>query len=94
MIAGAWSDLDLRKCFRADSDVYRVDPPDGNRVIFRWQGVKFTSPDCPSSPTGQDQVNFEIELRRDGTIQKRYGQSTPFNPIVGIGGGEPEGGCG
>ena len=90
MIAGAWSDLDLRRCFRADSDVYRVQP-DGDRVIFRWQGVKFTSPDCPSSPTGQDQVNFEIELRRDGTIQKRYGQNSPFNPVVGIGGGEPEG---
>ena len=90
MIAGAWSDLDLRICFRADSDVYRVQP-DPDRVIFRWQGVKFTSLDCPSSPTGQDQVNFEIELRRDGTIQKRYGQNTPLNPVVGIGGGEPEG---
>ncbi|HKZ79229.1 MAG TPA: chitobiase/beta-hexosaminidase C-terminal domain-containing protein, partial [Pyrinomonadaceae bacterium] len=89
MIAGLWDDLDMRTCFRSDSDVYAI-TPDNDRVIYRWQGVKFTSPDCPGSPNGQ-QVNFEIELHRDGTIQMRYGQNPLLFPVVGIGGGEPEG---
>jgi len=90
MIAGMWDDLDLRECFRADSDVYRV-IPDSDRVIFRWQGVRFSSPFCPGAPTGTNPVNFEIELNRNGTIKTRYGQNTPLFPVVGIGGGEPEG---
>jgi uncharacterized repeat protein (TIGR01451 family) len=89
MVAGMWDDLDLRKCFRSESDVYSV-TPDNDRVIFRWQGVKFDSPTCPTTPTDADQINFEIELRRDGTIRTRYGQNTPIAPIVGIGAGEPE----
>lgn len=90
MIAGLWDDLDLRHCFRADSDVYKV-TPDSDRVIFRWQGVRFSDSICPASPTAAEPVNFEIELRRDGTIKMRYGQNTPGLPVVGIGGGEPEG---
>lgn len=90
IIAGLWDDLDLRRCFRADSDVYKV-TPDSDRVIFRWQGVRFSDSICPASPTGEEPVNFEIELRRDGTIKMRYGQNTLGLPVVGIGGGEPEG---
>ncbi len=81
MIAGLWDDLDLRASRRADSGVFVVQP-DQNRLIFRWQGVTFAD----GTP-----VNFEIELRRDGTIIERYGDgNTNVAPVVGIGGGEPE----
>ncbi|HYX41930.1 MAG TPA: S8 family serine peptidase, partial [Pyrinomonadaceae bacterium] len=80
MIAVLWQDLDLRSR-RADSTVYVVQP-DQDRIIFRWQGVTFEE----GTP-----VNFELELRRDGTIIKRYGDgNTNVHPVVGIGGGEPE----
>src|SRR5205085_11647526 len=70
MIAGLWDDLDLRACMRGDADIYVV-KPDNDRVIFRWQGTRFDAFQC-GSPAGAP-VNFEIELRRAGTIQKRYG---------------------
>jgi len=87
MIAGLWDDLDLSTSKRADADVYVV-RPDQNRIIFRWQGVP-----CNLSPTGQctggAPVNFEIELRSDGTIVSRYGSgNTQLYPVVGLGGGE------
>src|SRR5205085_2023824 len=88
MIAGLWSDLDLRTCFRADADIYVV-KPDNDRVIFLWQGTRFNSSSCTG--TAGDPVNFEIELRRDGTIQMRYGDNPRVAPVVGIGGAEPEG---
>lgn len=89
MIAGLWDDLDLSTSKRADADIYQV-TPDSDRVIFRWQGVP-----CNFNPvsgcTGGDPVNFEIELRRDGTIIKRYGDGNHgLHPVVGIGGGEPD----
>jgi subtilisin family serine protease len=81
MIAGMWEDLDLSTSRRADADVYTV-TPDATRIIFRWQGVQFD--------TG-DPVNFEIELKNDGTITTRYGSgNTNLNPVVGISGGEPD----
>ncbi|HYP02134.1 MAG TPA: S8 family serine peptidase [Pyrinomonadaceae bacterium] len=80
MIAGLWDDIDLTRTRRADSGVY-VSQPDANRLVFRWQGVTFGS----GSP-----INFEIELRRDGTIQMRYGTNTGIFPVVGISGGEPD----
>jgi subtilisin family serine protease len=87
MIAGLWDDLDLRTCFRADSDVYVVQP-DANRIIFRWQGVPFSSSQCPAAPVATA-INFEIELRSDGTIQTRYGAgNTGIKPVVGISKGE------
>ena len=57
--------------------------PDLDRVIFRWQGVTFST---------ETPVNFEIELRRDGSIQTRYGNgNSNLNPvIVGISGGDPD----
>ncbi len=88
MIAGLWDDLDLRTSSRADADVYVVQP-DANRIIFRWQGVPCN--DNGSGCTGGDPVNFEIELRNDGTVQVRYGSgNTNMFPVVGISGGEPD----
>ncbi|MGH9930687.1 MAG: S8 family serine peptidase [Pyrinomonadaceae bacterium] len=89
MISGLWDDL--RTDRRAGDDVYVV-TPDASRVIFRWQGVTFGD----GTPTTEFPVNFEIELRSNGTIFTRYGvgQSAPTNtnlfPVVGISGGEPE----
>lgn len=84
MISGMWDDLDLRTSRRADADVYVVSP-DANRIIFRWQGVQF------GDGTNGALINFEIELRRDGTIESRYGSgNTALFPVVGISGGEPE----
>ena len=81
MIAGMWDDLDLSTSRRADADVYTV-LPDPTRIIFRWQGVQFD--------TG-DPINFEVELKNDGTVTTRYGSgNTNLNPVVGISGGEPD----
>jgi uncharacterized repeat protein (TIGR01451 family) len=83
MIAGLWDDL--RTDCRTGDDVYEV-TPDADHVIFRWQGLTY-SPGC--SP--QNPVNFEIELRRDGTILTRYGNGNQgVNPVVGLSGGDPE----
>jgi len=84
MISGMWDDLDLRTSRRADADVYVVQPGSG-RIIFRWQGVQF------GDGTTGDQINFEIELRADGTIITRYGSgNTNLQPVVGISGGEAD----
>lgn len=84
MISGMWDDLDLRTSRRADADVYVVQPAAG-RIIFRWQGVQF------GDGTNGDPINFEIELRSDGTIITRYGSgNTNLLPVVGISGGEPD----
>jgi subtilisin family serine protease len=84
MIAGMWDDLDLRTSRRADADVYLVQPGAG-RVIFRWQGVQF------GDGLSGDPINFEIELRNDGTVITRYGSgNTNLNPVVGISAGEPD----
>ena len=80
MIAGMWTDI--RTDRNSTDGVYMVQP-DIDRVIFRWQGVTFGA---------ETPVNFEIELRRDGSIHTRYGNgNTNLNPvIVGISGGDPE----
>ncbi|MEA2206045.1 MAG: hypothetical protein QOE77_2821 [Blastocatellia bacterium] len=81
MIAGLWDDIDLRTSRRADADVY-VKKPDATRIIFRWQGVDFEN----GNP-----VNFEIELRADGSVKTRYGSGNiDLHPVVGISGGEPD----
>jgi len=88
MISGLWDDLDLRTSVRADADVYMVQPSP-SRVIFRWQGVPCN--DNGSGCTGGPDVNFEIELQSDGTIQSRYGSGNiGLFPVVGISGGEPD----
>jgi len=80
MISGMWDDLDLSTSRRADADVYVVQ--DLTKIIFRWQGVQFED----GTP-----INFEIELRSDGTISTRYGAgNTNLFPVVGISGGEPD----
>jgi subtilisin family serine protease len=89
MISGLWDDL--RTDRRAGDDVYVV-TPDASRIIFRWQGVTFGD----GSPATEFPVNFEVELRSNGTVLTRYGagQSAPTNtnlfPVVGISGGEPD----
>jgi hypothetical protein len=89
MIAGLWDDLYLKTDQRADADVYMV-KPDANTVIFRWQGVPCN--DHGNGCTfGGSPVNFEIELRSNGTIQTRYGSgNTGLFPVVGISGGEAD----
>jgi len=88
MISGLWDDL--RTDRRVGDDVYVTS--DMSHIIFRWSGVTFGD----GTPATEFPVNFEIELRSDGTIFTRYGagQSAPTNtnlfPVVGIGGGEPE----
>ncbi|MDX6575897.1 MAG: hypothetical protein QOE96_1850 [Blastocatellia bacterium] len=84
MIAGMWDDLDLSTSRRADADVYVVQP-DANRIIFRWQGVQF------GDGTNGAPINFEIELRSDGSVITRYGAGNiNLLPVVGISGGEPD----
>lgn len=83
MIAGMWGDL--RTDQASSDDIYLV-TPDATRVIFRWQGVTFND-----DPALQFPVNFEIELRNNGTILTRYGAgNTHLKPVVGISAGEPE----
>jgi subtilisin family serine protease len=89
MISGLWDDI--RTDRGVGQDVYAV-TPDASRIIFRWQGVTFGN----GSPSTEFPVNFEIELRSNGTILTRYGtgQAAPVNtnllPVVGIAGGEPD----
>ena len=80
MIAGMWSDI---RTDRNSTDGIYLVQPDIDRVIFRWQGVTFST---------ETPVNFEIELRRDGSIHTRYGSgNSSLNPvIVGISGGDPD----
>jgi len=89
MIAGMWSDLDLRTASRADADVYVVllNP---SAVVFRWQGVPCH--DLGNGCTGGPPINFEIELDADGTIKTRYGGGNiNLEPVVvGISAGEPD----
>jgi uncharacterized repeat protein (TIGR01451 family) len=87
-VAGLWDDL--RTDRRAGDDVYVV-VPDQDRVIFRWQAVTYDTPTGPSTSRGENPVNFEIELRRDGTIITRYGDGNQnLLPVVGASGGEPD----
>jgi hypothetical protein len=88
MISGLWDDL---RTDRTGGDVYVV-TPDANRIIFRWQTVTFGN----GTAATELPVNFEIELRRDGTILTRYGagQQSPnadtISRVVGISAGEPD----
>jgi hypothetical protein len=85
MLAVMWDDLIVegragQDGFRGDAGVFMV--TSGDSVIFRWHGTQF---EAPSSP-----VNFEAELRRDGTIIYRYGAGNlNLYPVVGISSGEP-----
>jgi alpha-tubulin suppressor-like RCC1 family protein/subtilisin family serine protease len=84
-IAGLWDDLRVDR--RAGDGVYVV-VPDPGRVIFRWQAVTYDTPLTPTFSRGENPVNFEVELRSDGTIIKRYGEGNQtLFPVVGIGGG-------
>jgi uncharacterized repeat protein (TIGR01451 family) len=88
MIAGLWDDL--RTDRHATDDVYVVQP-DPDRIIFRWQAVTFNSPLIGGTSRGENPVNFEIELRRDGTVQVRYGGGNQnLFPVVGVSNSEPD----
>jgi subtilisin family serine protease len=89
MIAGLWDDIDLNRTLRPDSGVY-VTQPDASRIVFRWQGIPCNPSQSTGRCTGGSPVNFEIELRNDGTIQMRYGQNPGMFSVVGISGGEPD----
>ncbi|MFL6335175.1 MAG: S8 family serine peptidase [Pyrinomonadaceae bacterium] len=88
MIAALWDDL--RTDLRTGGDVYVV-KPDPTRVIFRWQATTYFSPNGGVGGQDENPVNFEVELKRDGTIVKRYGAGNNFVfPVVGISGGDPD----
>jgi uncharacterized repeat protein (TIGR01451 family) len=84
MIAGMWDDLLI------NTGVFAV-KPDADRVIFRWEGTTFDTKFDDGTSRGENPVRFEIELRRDGTIQFRYGDGNQkLFPVVGISGGTPD----
>src|SRR6185436_18347003 len=75
MIAGLGEDLDLSTTNRPDAGVYFLQP-DPTRLIYRWQGVPCNFSHAQNKCLGGNPVNFEIELRTDGTIKTRYGKDT------------------
>ena len=88
MIAGLWDDL--RTDRRPGDDIYVV-IPDPTKIIFRWKAVTFDTRIDPTTTRGEHPVNFEIELRRDGTVVVRYGDGNHnLFPVVGASGGEPD----
>lgn len=88
MVAGLWDDL--RTDRREGDDIYVV-TPDAERIIFRWQAVTYNTAFIDGTSRGENPVNFEIELGRDGTIKTRYGVgNTRLFPVVGISAGEPD----
>jgi hypothetical protein len=89
MISGLWDDLYLGSDQRSDAGVFITQ--NSNQVIFRWQGVPCNAGPSGACLFGGAPVNFEIELRRNGTIKSRYGSgNTALFPVVGMAGGEPE----
>ncbi|MDQ3684034.1 MAG: S8 family serine peptidase [Acidobacteriota bacterium] len=81
MIAGMWDDIVVDTKVRPADGIYVV-KPNADAIIFLWQGATYD---------GDKPVNFEIELRKDGTITFRYGDgNTGLFPVVGISGGEPD----
>jgi subtilisin family serine protease len=88
MVAGLWDDL---RTDRPGADIFVV-TPDASRIIFRWQTVTFGNGTAPTELP----VNFEIELRSNGTILTRYGSANQspdadiLSRVVGISGGEPD----
>jgi len=88
MISVLWDDMYLGTDRRADADVYTLQP-DGNTIIFRWQGVLCN--DNGAGCTFGGPVNFEVELDSNGIIKSRYGSgNVSLFPVVGISGGDPE----
>ncbi|HEV3469272.1 MAG TPA: S8 family serine peptidase, partial [Pyrinomonadaceae bacterium] len=88
MIAPLWDDLRMDRA--PDRAVWAV-RPDADRIIFRWDGVTFDTRLEAGGTRGEHPVHFEVELRRDGTIQMRYGEgNTRVFPVVGISGGTPD----
>lgn len=79
-LAVLWADLEVDQSRRADAGVF-VQQPNNDTVIFRWQATVFGS---------NNPVNFEAELRRDGTFVCRYGPGNQdLSPVVGLSFGQP-----
>jgi len=92
IIAGFWEDLTIDSSSRADAGVYVTQLSNPSRMIFRWQAEPCNFSFATFSCAGGGPVNFEIELRTDGTIKTRYGSgNSQLFPTVGIGGGDQEG---
>ena len=91
-ISGLWEDLDLRTSKRSDAGIYIQQLTNPTRLVFRWQGIPCDFDTELEVCRGGAPVNFEIELRPDGTIKTRYGSgNTGIIPAVGIGGGDQDG---
>jgi subtilisin family serine protease len=91
MIAGLWEDLTTATSLRADAGVY-VKQLSPSQIVFRWQAQPCNFNVALDKCAGGVAVNFEIELRTDGTIKTRYGSgNTNLRSTVGIGGGDQEG---
>lgn len=85
---GAWDDL--RTDRRAGDDIYVVTPNE-DTIIFRWQAVTYDTPLAPGVTRGENPVNFEVELQRNGAVVFRYGNGNQrLFPVVGLGGGFPD----
>jgi hypothetical protein len=92
IIAGLWEDLTLENSFRTDAGVYVTQLSNPSRLIFRWQGVPCNFDFDLFECLGGAPVNFEVELRPDGTVKTRYGSGNQqIFPTVGIGGGDQDG---
>lgn len=91
MIAGFWEDLTTSTSVRTDAGVFfkQLSP---TQIVFRWQAEPCNFDFVTKRCEGGVAVNFEIELRSDGTIKTRYGSgNTDLHPTVGIGGGDQDG---
>jgi subtilisin family serine protease len=92
MIAGFWEDLVIDPTAQPGAGVYVTQLSNPSRMIFRWLAQPCNFSFVTERCTGGGAVNFEIELRTDGTIKTRYGNgNSQLFPTVGIGGGDQEG---
>ncbi|HEX5889368.1 MAG TPA: S8 family peptidase, partial [Pyrinomonadaceae bacterium] len=92
MIAGFWADLVIDPTLRTGAAIYVTELSNPSRMIFRWQAQPCNFSFVTRRCAGGGAVNFEIELRTDGTIKTRYGNgNSQLFPTVGIGGGDQEG---
>jgi len=92
MVAGFWEDLVIDPVSQPGAGVYVTQLSNPSRMIFRWLAEPCNFSFVTRSCLGGGPVNFEIELRTDGTIKTRYGSgNSQLFPTVGIGGGDQDG---
>ena len=84
IIAPLWDDLTTDGTSVADQDIY-VETLDENRLLIRWRAA------LKAAEPGQEAVNVEAVLYRDGRIQFSYGDGNRhLTPTVGISAGDGE----